>query len=185
MPLPTCISSLCKFCSCFLVGSNERATASRRSSSCCIRVGSPAVDHLGQTIWSSRSCRTRRRLSQTDHPVFASYRSQCICSNGFARARARRCTREGVATLLTADQSLHDTGLDGAPTRSNFVFLEQFLARTKLSSLTRAGTGISIHSSRGVRGLLSWWARSHPPTLWAHYACRAEARVLPKQATPR
>src|SRR6266481_10057810 len=45
----------------------------------------------------------------------------------FACARLRGCTREGVAALLTADQPLHDTGLDGSTARSYFVLLQEFL----------------------------------------------------------
>ena len=38
MALPTCANSLCRLCSRFFVGSEERAAARRQSSSCCIRV---------------------------------------------------------------------------------------------------------------------------------------------------
>src|SRR6266571_5707325 len=70
MPLPTWVSSLCKLCSRFLVGSDERAAARRRSSSCWISVGSSSNRITSvQTIWSSRSWRTMR-LSHTGPPSF-------------------------------------------------------------------------------------------------------------------
>src|SRR5664280_91756 len=59
-------------------------------------------------------------------------------------------------------------------------------ARAKLSSLTKAGTGISIHSSRGrswpavMLGVITPRRRCGRMT-----RVREEARVLPKQATPR
>src|SRR6266498_15270 len=59
-------------------------------------------------------------------------------------------------------------------------------ARAKLSSVTRAGTGISIHSSRGrswpavVLGVVTPRRRCGRIT-----RVRAEMRVLPKQAAPR
>jgi len=71
MPLQTCVNSLCRPCSRFFVGSDARAAARRRSSSCWISVGSSSKRITSaQTIWSSRSCRTWRPLSHTGPPSF-------------------------------------------------------------------------------------------------------------------
>jgi hypothetical protein len=42
-----------------------------------------------------------------------------------------------------------------------FVLLEQFLARAKLSSLTSAGSGVSITPSADARGRYCYWTRLH------------------------
>src|SRR2546422_1666216 len=80
-----------------------------------------------------------------------------------------RCSREGVATLRTADQPLDDTGRDGTPARSYLVLLEQLL-----------GTGEALFRHQGRHGDLDpLFARAFvaccgagrsytPPTLWAH-----------------
>src|SRR5213082_28195 len=106
MPLPTCISSRCKPCSRFLVGSDARAAASRRSSSCCIKVGSSSRrDHLGpdnlvEQVLSNEAAVVANRTAQFSPAIGAN----ALVVVDLTRARARRCTREGVATLLTADQ---------------------------------------------------------------------------------
>jgi hypothetical protein len=43
------------------------------------------------------------------------------------RGGVRRGSREGITTLRAANQSLHNTGRNGAPTRSYFVLLEKLL----------------------------------------------------------
>jgi hypothetical protein len=62
-------------------------------------------------------------------------------------------------------------------------------ARAKLSSLTSAGTGISIHSSRGRSWLLCsghcHTARTQRTDNARSCSARVAARVLPKQASPR
>src|SRR6478672_11703367 len=45
--------------------------------------------------------------------------------------RIRRGSRESVTALGTADQSLHDARLNGAPAGTYFVFLEKFLGTGK------------------------------------------------------
>src|ERR1700730_15982347 len=96
-----------------------------------------------------------------------------------ARARARRYARKGVAALLTADQPLHHTRLNGATARSYFVLLEKLL-----------GTSEAILADQGghrdldplfARGLVAGGhaGRSHtPPTQRANNArsCR-DARL--------
>ena len=52
------------------------------------------------------------------HPVFASCRSQYICSNEFCVRWCASMSRKSIATLPTADQPLHDTRLYGATARS-------------------------------------------------------------------
>src|SRR5437660_6190098 len=86
-----------------------------------------------------------------------------------ACARLRRCSREGVAALRTADQPLDDTGRDGTPARSYLVLVEQLL-----------GTGETLFRHQGRHGDLDpLFARAFvaccgaggsytPPTLWAH-----------------
>src|SRR5438874_805169 len=86
-----------------------------------------------------------------------------------ACARLRRCSREGVAALRTADQPLDDTGRDGTPARSYLVLVEQLL-----------GTGEALFRHQGRHGDLDpLFARAFvaccgagrsytPPTLWAH-----------------
>ena len=79
-------------------------------------------DHLGpddliEEILSDKAVVVANRTAQF---------SPAIGTNTFvvvdlARARARRYAGEGVAALLTADQPLHDTRLDGATARSYFV----------------------------------------------------------------
>ena len=84
MPLPIRVSSLCRLCSRFLVGSDARAAARRRSSSCWISVGIfEQSDHLGpddliEQILPHEAARCRI----PGRPVFASCPSQCICSSG-------------------------------------------------------------------------------------------------------
>ena len=46
-------------------------------------------------------------------------------------AGLRRCSRQGVTTLRTADQPLHDTWRDGTPARSYLVLVEQLLGTGK------------------------------------------------------
>src|SRR6266852_1022632 len=58
-----------------------------------------------------------------------------------ARARACRYAREGVAALLTADQPLHDTRLDGATARSYFVLLEKLLGTSEAILAYQGGHG--------------------------------------------
>src|SRR5229473_524941 len=94
-----------------------------------------------------------------------------------ARARACRYAREGVAALLTADQPLHHTRLDGATARSYFVLLEKLL-----------GTSEAIFAYQGwhgdldplfARALVASAGRNHtPPTQRAKNArpCR-DARL--------
>src|SRR5207302_5830208 len=84
-------------------------------------------------------------------------------------AGLRRCSREGVATLRTADQPLDDTRRDGTPARSYLVLVEQLL-----------GTGEALFRHQGRHGDLDpLFARAFvaccgaggsytPPTLWAH-----------------
>jgi hypothetical protein len=112
MPLPICISSRCKLCSRFLVGSDARAAASRRSSSSCIkgRVFQQA-DHLGpdnlvEQVLSNEATVVANRTAQFSPAIGPN----ALVIVVLARARVRRGTREGAATLLTADQSLHHTG---------------------------------------------------------------------------
>src|SRR5207302_2766903 len=56
-------------------------------------------------------------------------------------AGLRRCSREGVATLRTADQPLDDTRRDGTPARSYLVLVEQLL-----------GTGEALFRHQGRHG---------------------------------
>src|SRR5439155_592670 len=58
-----------------------------------------------------------------------------------ARARARRYARKGVAALLTADQPLHHTRLDGATARSYFVVLEKLLCTSEAVLADQGGHG--------------------------------------------
>src|SRR4051795_351010 len=81
----------------------------------------------------------------------------------------RRCSGERIATLGTADQSLHHAGRDGTPARSYFVVVEQLLS-----------TGEAFFRHQGWYGNLDpLFARAFvaccsagrsytQPTLWAH-----------------
>src|SRR6202035_3942257 len=83
-------------------------------------------DHLGpddliEEILSHEAAVVANRTSQFSPAI----RANTFVIVNLARARARRGAREGVAALLTADQPLHDTWLDGAPARSYFVFQQE------------------------------------------------------------
>src|SRR5262249_41120423 len=74
-------------------------------------------------------------------------------------ARLRRCSRQGVATLRTADQPLHDTRRDGTTPRSDLVLVEQLL-----------GTGEALFRHQGGHGDLD------PLFAWAFVACGGVGR---------
>src|SRR5207249_10826847 len=103
-------------------------------------------------------------------------------------AGLRRCSREGVATLRTADQPLDDTRRDGTPARSYLVLLEQLLGTGEalFRHQGRHGDLDPSHASRGrswpavVLGVVTPRRRCGRIT-----RVRAEMRVLPKQAAPR
>src|SRR4029077_5850250 len=90
------------------------------------------ADHLGpdnlvEQVLSNKAAVFANKHAQFSHTSGA----DSLVVGDLTRARVRRCTREGVATLLTADQPLHHARLDGAPARSNFVFLKKFLSTGK------------------------------------------------------
>src|SRR5437667_5246241 len=124
-------------------------------------------DNLVEQVLSNEAAVVANRTAQFSPAIGAN----ALVVVDLTRARARRCTREGVATLLTADQPLHNTRLDGAPARSNFVFLEKLLS-----------TGETLFANQGwhrdldpffARPFVTYCHTGHsdtPPTLWAHHA---------------
>lgn len=129
MPFPIWVNSLSRLCSRCLVGSELRATAKRRSSSCCIRAGSSR-----RRITSSQTDLIQKFLS--DEAAVVAHRAAelppTIGADAFVvvkltRACLRGRSREGIAALRTADQPLDYAGRNGTPTRSYLVVLEQLL----------------------------------------------------------
>ena len=64
-------------------------------------------------------------------------------------ARPARRERERVAAFLATCQSLHEARFDRAPPAVHLVLVQQLLWRATVDSSAIAGTGISIHFSRG------------------------------------
>jgi hypothetical protein len=80
-------------------------------------------DNLVEQILSNKPAVVANRTTQFSPAIGAN----ALVVVNLARARARRCTRKGVAALLTADQPLHHAGFDGPPARSNLIFLQKLL----------------------------------------------------------
>src|SRR5712692_3879702 len=92
-----------------------------------------------------------------------------------ARARACRYAREGVAALLTADQPLHDTRLDGATARSYFVLLEKLLGTSEAILAYQGGHGdLDPLFARALVACCRAGRHHTPPTQRANHArpCR-------------
>src|SRR5437773_6688626 len=84
----------------------------------------------------------------------------------------RRCSRQGVTTLRTADQPLHDTGHDGTPARSYLVLVEQLLGTSKAFFGHQGGHGDLDPLFAGALVACCAAGRSCTPrTLWAHNPC--------------
>src|SRR6266568_6585973 len=86
-------------------------------------------------------------------------------------AGLRRCSREGVATLRTADQPLDDTRRNGAPARSYFVLVEKLLGTSEalFRYQGRHGDLDPLFARAFVTGCCAGRSDT-PPTLWAHNA---------------
>src|ERR1700737_395291 len=89
-------------------------------------------DHLGpddliEEILSDEAAVVANRTAQFSPAIGAN----TLVVVDLARGCVRRCAREGVAALLTADQPLYDTRLDGATARSYFILLQEFLGTGK------------------------------------------------------
>jgi len=67
MPLPTCTNSLCRLCSRFLVGSDERAAAPTIQLLLYERGVFQQLDDFGPNDLIEQILRTKRPLSQTGH----------------------------------------------------------------------------------------------------------------------
>ena len=165
------------------------AAASRRSSSCWIKAGSfEQADHLGpddliEQFLSNEATIVANGATQFPPAIGA---NALVVMNFSVRWFASRCSRQRRSHTSHNRRALCTT-LGAMVRRSDRILLwdSSSWARAKVSSVTRAGTGISIHSSRG-----RWWPAVWPGVAIPRRRCgrvcvRGERRVLPKQATPR
>src|SRR5215469_2805142 len=152
-------------------------------SACC---GQPAVKLL---LYQSRLLQQADHLSPDDliedflsdeAAVIANGSTKfppAIGSNAFVVVNLtcsglRRGSRQGVTTLRTADQPLHNTGRDGTPARSYLVLVEQLLGTGKAFFRHQGGHGDfdPLFAGALVSGCAAG-CRCAPPTLWAHNPC--------------
>src|SRR4051795_9198906 len=87
-------------------------------------------------------------------------------------AGLRRCSGERIATLCTADQSLHHAGRDGTPARSYFVLVKQLLSTGEALFRYQRWYG-NLDPLFACTFVTCGGAGSGytPPTLWAHNPC--------------
>ena len=84
----------------------------------------------------------------------------------------RRGSRQGVTTLRTADQPLHNTWRDGAPARSYLVLEQQLLGTGKAFFRHQGGHGdLDPFFLRALVACCGAGRSCTPSTLWAHNAC--------------
>ena len=105
--------------------------------------------HLGPHDLIQQVLPDRSVLADGATEVPPAVRAEAAIVVNQASARPGRRARERVPALAATHQALHDAGLDRASPRPHFVLVQQFLRARKRRSAMSAGTGISIHSSRG------------------------------------